>query len=248
MDHTLTSDRDSPIGVRARGLAVTLGGRRVLGPLDLDIDAGVVAVVGGNGAGKSTLLRALAGLVATEGSVEVGRPIGYLPAEPRLVGRHTVEDAVTYAAWLQRVPPGPRAAAVDAALDAVDLRRRRGARCGALSTGLARRVALAQVLVHDPRVLLLDEPTAAIDPAHRHEQRRLLRELGAGRLILVATHLAEDLELAATDILVLRDGHLAWRGSPAELGAAVDATVGRDRGEGLLEAALRGVDRLGAPS
>jgi ABC-2 type transport system ATP-binding protein len=242
-------------GVTAHALGVSLRGRRVLDDVSFNAPQGALALVGNNGAGKSTLLRVLATLQPAEGSITAGgrdlttwsgvrsarRTLGYLPAEADAPAAHTVIDAVTYGAWLTRVPRARRAQAVDRAIELVGLTARRGDRLTTLSSGLRARALIARAVVHEPALVLLDEPTAAIDPEQRGEIRRMIRQLAADRMVVFSTHLAEDIEHAADHALVLRDGAVAWAGPSPDL-LALGRTAARGTDEGTLEAALHSFD------
>jgi ABC-2 type transport system ATP-binding protein len=232
------------------GVRVDRQGRTVLDAIDLRLGHGPCVVVGGNGAGKSTLLDVMAGLLEpTAGRVEVDgldlslrgrrRPsVGLLPQHATFPERCTVVEAVTYAAWLQRVP-APRAAAVERALAAVDLVAERHVPLGELSGGLRQRAHLAQALVHDPSVLLLDEPTVALDLVHAAALRDLLEALSSTRCVVVTTHLVEDVARLGRRVLVLRDGAIDIDGSADEL-------LERS-GRSSLSEALTDALRAGAP-
>lgn len=239
-------------GIDVAGLTVSLGGALVLDGVAFAVPRGALALVGNNGAGKSTLLRVLATLQPAGGTVIVDgqdlttwagvraarRRLGYLPAEPDAPASHTVVDAATYGAWLMRVPRAERTEAVNRAIELVGLSDRRTDRLTVLSSGLRQRALLARTLVHDPTVVLLDEPTAAVDPEQRTEIRRTIRLLAADRVVVFSTHLIEDVEHAADHALVLQHGTSAWCGPAADLVA-----IGRGRAQGsddgTLEAALR---------
>jgi ABC-2 type transport system ATP-binding protein len=203
-----------------------------LGPLSFAAGVGITGLMGPNGAGKSTLSRLVCGMVrATSGQVLVadrpvvtgrrGRPaqrlIGYVPQELTFPPRARVLEVLHHAAWLHEVPAPVRSAAVADALRAVRLTDRRTSRCGELSGGMVRRLAVAQALVHRPRVLFLDEPTAGLDPRQRLAMREHLREIAADRTVLLATHLAEDVQALADDVLVLGTGQQLFHGSISRL-------------------------------
>ncbi len=239
-------------GVLVRGLRVCLGSREVLKGVSLAFDRGVVAIVGPNGSGKTTLLRALAGLVpVAAGEVRVAgfdvtsraglvasrRRTGFLPQDPSFLENLTVREAVLYAAWLHRIDPVDRQAAVDQALDELDLREVANRRLRELSGGTRRRAYIAQALVHRPAILLLDEPTVGLDPEHRVELRRLIRRVATGRFALLTTHLTEDVELLPDRVVALVEGSVRFDGTPEELVALAGDEVGAD--ERAVERALR---------
>jgi ABC-2 type transport system ATP-binding protein len=221
--------------VRATGLRVRAGRRYAVDGLDLRLGPGVHGLLGPNGAGKTTLVRALATVLApaagelellgvpARGSArlrEVRRRIGYLPQEFGYYRRFTVREFVAYLAWLKEVPGADVPAAVQRAVDRVGLADRADARLRTRSGGMLRRAGIAQAIVNDPTVLLLDEPTAGLDPEQRVRFRELVRGLGEDTCVVVSTHLVEDVAAACDSVLLMDDGRLAFRGSAAELAAA----------------------------
>jgi ABC-2 type transport system ATP-binding protein len=187
----------------------------------------------------ATLRRADAGRVEVGGH-DVRRPsgataarlqLGYLPQQPTALMHLRVREAVEYAAWLKRVPRGERADRVTAALVDLDLVHRAADRVGALSGGTRQRAHIAQAIVHGPDVLLLDEPTTGVDAEHRVELRQILRRLARGRLVVLSTHLTEDIELLADRVTGLDHGRVRFDGTPTEL-----ALVGEAAGGGTDEA------------
>jgi ABC-2 type transport system ATP-binding protein len=232
-------------GVVVRDLTVVVGSRRArrraVDGLDLDLGRGVHGLLGPNGAGKTTLMRTLATVLApASGAVEllgrdVGdatarrelrRRLGYLPQSFGYYPRFTVREFVAYFAWLKEVPAQRADLAVDRAIQRVGLADRAGSRMKALSGGMLRRAGLAQALVNDPELLLLDEPTAGLDPEQRLDLRALLREVGVDATVLVSTHLVEDVASACTRVAVMDGGRLVASGTPGAL-----AALGRDQAD-----------------
>jgi ABC-2 type transport system ATP-binding protein len=229
--------------IDAHQLRVGAGRRTVVDGLDLGLGTGVHGLLGPNGAGKTTLVRALATVLRPAGGTLtlLGQPvgirtdlrglrrrIGYLPQAFGFHPRFTVAEFVEYLAWLKEVPAGEIPAAVRRALDRVGLADRAGERIRRLSGGMLRRAGIAQAIVNDPVILLLDEPTAGLDPDQRMRLRALLRELADRTCVLVSTHLVEDVVAACTEVLLLDDGRLVFRGTPAELETAGAASSGGD--------------------
>jgi ABC-2 type transport system ATP-binding protein len=218
--------------VRATGLRVRLGrSRMAVDGLDLALGTGVHGLLGPNGAGKTTLIRTLATVLRpTDGALElfgvsastvdlrsVRRRIGYLPQDFGYYRRFTVREFVEYMAWLKEMPRREIPGAVQRAVERVGLTDRAGEKLRTLSGGMVRRVGIAQAIVNDPRVLLLDEPTAGLDPAQRLRLRDLLRALGTDTCVIVSTHLVEDVAAACDDVLLMADGRIVFEGSPATL-------------------------------
>lgn len=226
-------------GVPARGTTVEAGGLTVryrrtvaLDAVDLTFGTGVHGLLGPNGAGKTSLIRVLATVAApTGGRVEllghdisahrarsaVRRRLGYLPQEFGYYPGFTVREFVSYIAWLKEMPAPGVPEAVVRAVDRVGLLDRIDAKIKTLSGGMIRRVGIAQAVVNEPDLLLLDEPTAGLDPEQRVEFRRLLRELGTESTVIVSTHLVEDVAAACSEVMLLESGRVAFRGTTAEL-------------------------------
>jgi len=224
-----------PWTVEAAGLRVRAGRHLAVDGLDLRLGPGVHGLLGPNGAGKTTLMRALATVLRPAGGDltllghdgrrggdlrRVRRRLGYLPQAFGYYPRFTVREFVEYVAWLKELPSADVPQAVQRALDRVDLAPRAGYRMRTLSGGMLRRAGIAQAIVNDPDLLLLDEPTVGLDPEQRLDFRGLLREVGVDACVLVSTHLVEDVAAACTDVAVMEAGRLVWQGTPGELAAA----------------------------
>jgi ABC-type multidrug transport system ATPase subunit len=224
--------------------------------VDLTLGRGVHGLLGPNGAGKTSLIRVLATVAQpSAGRVEllgedVGDPrrrggvrarLGYLPQEFGYYPGFTVREFVAYVAWLKELPAAGTPAAVERAVARVGLADRIDAKVKTLSGGMIRRVGIAQAIVNDPDVLLLDEPTAGLDPEQRVEFRELLRVLGASATVIVSTHLVEDVAAACTEVTLLEAGRVAYRGTPASLSALGEGPdgVGDNAIERGYTAALR---------
>lgn len=148
------------------------------------------------------------------------RQIGYLPQDFGYYKRFTVREFVEYMAWLKEVPKADIPGAVQRAVERVGLADRADHRMKTLSGGMVRRAGIAQAIVNSPAVLLLDEPTAGLDPAQRLRFRELLQDLGRDTCVVVSTHLVEDVAAACSDVVLFADGRLVFQGTPDELGAA----------------------------
>ncbi|BBH67945.1 ABC transporter ATP-binding protein [Actinoplanes sp. OR16] len=233
--------------VQAEGLRVRTGRHVAVDGVDLNLGTGVHGLLGPNGAGKTTLIRALAtvlrphdGRLRLLGHPMEGRPdlravrrsLGYLPQEFGYYPRFTVSEFVEYMAWLKEVPGTGRRRAVRDALERVGLADRAGSRMKALSGGMLRRAGIAQAIVNEPGLLLLDEPTVGLDPQQRLDFRALLRDIGERSCVVVSTHLVEDVAAACASVVLVDTGRVVFHGTPDEVAAAGSAT---DAGDSPIE-------------
>jgi len=211
------------------------GGRAVhaLNGIDLQIDSGMFGLLGPNGAGKTTLMRILAGIVnPSSGKVRVDSydlpgekakqavksMLGYLPQELGMYPELTAFQFVDYMAILKGIDDlRRRKESVEQVLKLVGLADSAGRKIKGFSGGMKRRVGIAQALVNDPKLLIVDEPTAGLDPEERIRFRNLLVNLAADRAVLLSTHIVEDIGQTCRDMAVLAHGKVIFRGSPAEL-------------------------------
>jgi ABC-2 type transport system ATP-binding protein len=218
--------------------------RPVLRGVSLDLQPGTTGLLGVNGAGKSTLLNVLAGAQRPRGGrvdlddVDLygkGRAgllerIALMPQELQLPYGVRLCDAVRFIAWARGVDRRRVVASADQALARVGLSDRASMRVSRLSGGMRRRFALAQALVADPGVLLLDEPTTGLDPQQRVVLRDLIRALPETATVILSSHVIEDIEASCDRVIVLNDGVVLFHGS-------VDELRSRDR-DGSAEAAF----------
>ncbi len=228
-----------------------IGGKAVqaLNDIDLEIGSGMFGLLGPNGAGKTTLMRILAGIVnPSGGSVHVGghdlstekgkqavkSVLGYLPQELGMYPELTAEQFVDYMAILKGLDdPRRRGQRVQSVIEIVGLQDAARRKIKSLSGGMKRRVGIAQALVNDPKLLIVDEPTAGLDPEERIRFRNLLVRLAADRVVLLSTHIVEDIAQTCRDIAVLAHGRVLFRGSPAQLTQAAAGHVWTWSGSGL---------------
>jgi ABC-2 type transport system ATP-binding protein len=219
-----------------------------LGPVSLTFTTGVTCLVGANGAGKSTLF----GLVArvdrpNSGTVALpGRAVGYLPQSPEFPRTASCEEFLRYVAWVHRIPAHRRGARVDHVLAATGLLERRSHRIGALSGGMLRRLGIAQALVHEPGVLLLDEPTAGLDPLQRIALRDVVQSVAEGCVVIVSTHLVEDVRALARSVVLLNAGSVVFEGSVSALEELADPAAPGENDLEKAAAALMGAQHAEA--
>jgi ABC-2 type transport system ATP-binding protein len=227
--------------IEARGVVRTFRRTRALDGATLVASTGVTGLLGPNGAGKTTLLRILATVLAPDSGevrvlgrdpgdggqrLEIRRRLGYLPQDPGYQRGFTVFEFVDYVAilkeWTQR---RQRHDEVRRVLALVGLDDVRGRKIRALSGGMRRRVGLAQALIGDPQLLILDEPTVGLDPEQRLRFRDLISHAGEGRTVLLSTHLTDDVAAICGQIVVIADGRTRFAGSPSELIALASGRV-----------------------
>jgi len=234
--------------IQAQGLKVRVGRNRMaVDGIDLALGPGVHGLLGPNGAGKTTLIRTLATVLRpTNGSLALlgesaggrldqrglRRRIGYLPQTFGYYKRFTVREFVEYLAWLKEMPKPEVPGAVQRAIERVGLADRADDKLKTLSGGMIRRAGIAQAIVNDPAILLLDEPTAGLDPAQRLRFRELLQEIGRDACVVVSTHLVEDVAAACSDVILFSAGKLVFQGTPDDLAAAGGAS---DVGDSPIE-------------
>ena len=235
------------MNVQVSGLTRRFGGALAVAGVDLEVGAGVFGLLGPNGAGKTSLLRMMATAVApTSGTLrllgrdprvhgerrEIRRRLGYLPQSPGYYPGFTVSEFVEYFALLKEVPAVRVPGAVATAVQRVGLHGSSRARLRTLSGGMLRRACIAQAIVNEPELLLLDEPTAGLDPEQRVAFRALLRELGQRATVVVSTHLVDDVGAACGHLALMDHGRIVFAGTPDELTAR---GVGHDTGDAPLE-------------
>ena len=227
--------------------------------VSLETGSGVLGLLGPNGAGKTTLLRMMATVIPpSSGRMrllgrdpggygprrEIRRRLGYLPQNLGYYPGFTVAEYVEYFALLKEMPPGRVPQAVAAAIERVDLGSRARARLRTLSGGMLRRAGIAQAIVNDPELLLLDEPTAGLDPEQRGAFRAMLRDLGGQATVIVSTHLVEDVGAACSEVALMDAGKIVFQGTPDELtargeGADAAGDAPLERGYSAVLAAAR---------
>jgi ABC-2 type transport system ATP-binding protein len=225
----------------------SFGRNRAVDGVSLEAGPGVLGLLGPNGAGKTSLLRMLATVLPpSSGEIrlldrdpksaahrrEIRRRLGYLPQNLGYYPAFTVVEFIEYFALLKEVPPARVHQAVATAVERVDLGAKAKVRLRTLSGGMLRRVGIAQALVNSPDLLLLDEPTAGLDPEQRVGFRALLRDLGQAATVVVSTHLVEDVGAACSEVVLMDTGRIVFRGTPAELVGRGD---GHDVGDAPLE-------------
>ena len=234
------------MNVEITNLTRRFGRTHAVAGVNLQTGPGVFGLLGPNGAGKTSLLRMMATVIPpTSGTLrlldrdpgaygprrQIRRRLGYLPQNLGYYPGFTVAEFVEYFALLKDMPPAQVPGAVAMAIERVSLGNKARAKLRTLSGGMLRRVGIAQAIVNEPQLLLLDEPTAGLDPEQRMQFRELLRDLGRRATVMVSTHLVEDVGTACTEVALMDQGKIVFHGTPDEL------TV-RGEGYGIGDAPL----------
>ncbi|HEX6348130.1 MAG TPA: ATP-binding cassette domain-containing protein [Candidatus Dormibacteraeota bacterium] len=221
--------------IEVEGLTKYYDERLAIADVTFSVPRGqVLGFLGPNGAGKSTTMRILAGYLSAsagkariaghdvfENPLEARRRIGYLPESTPLYSEMRVGDYLHLMCRLRGVHPRRRGERLDFAIEACGLQARRRDIVGRLSKGLRQRVGLAQALVHDPDVLILDEPTAGLDPAQTRETRKLIADLGRGHTVILSSHLLHEVSVTCERVVIINQGRLVADDVPANLGKKV---------------------------
>ena len=204
----------------------------------LDIGPGILGLLGPNGAGKSTLMRIIATITRpTHGTVrwngvdiakepdEIRAVLGYLPQDFGVYPNLNADEFLRYMAAIKGVDPSAAKERIEDLLAFVNLIEARKRPLGEYSGGMKQRIGIAQALLNDPKILIVDEPTVGLDTEGRVRFRHLLAELAGDRVVILSTHIVSDVEAAANDIAIINRGRLLVRSSPEELLRSVEGKV-----------------------
>lgn len=215
-----------------------LSGKTILHDINLEFDHGVYGLLAPNGAGKTTLMKLMTTLLFPDsGSIRLDGEdivalgeryrgqIGYLPQDFGYYPGYTPRQFLRYIAALQGMPRHGLDARIDALLDMVGLSEAANKRMRTFSGGMIQRVGIAQSLVHNPSILILDEPTAGLDPKERVRFRNIIHSLAADRIVILSTHIVSDLETIAGHIVMLRDGTVYTNASPADICSSMEGRI-----------------------
>lgn len=220
------------------GLTKEFGNFTAVNHIHLTMRNGVYGLLGVNGAGKTTLMRMLCTLLKpTDGTIrcngrdifemdsEYRKLLGYLPQEFGYYPEFTVQDYLLYIAALKGIRPAAAKKRVKGLLAEVGLTKAAHKKMKTLSGGMKRRAGIAQAMLNNPKILILDEPTAGLDPNERIRFRNLISELSAERLVLLSTHIVSDIEYIANEIWLMKDGELMYKGTKDEIIDSMPETV-----------------------
>ncbi|OKZ82596.1 MAG: ABC transporter ATP-binding protein [Clostridium sp. 44_14] len=215
--------------IEINNLSKKYGKKTVLKNVSVTISSGMFGLLGRNGAGKTSLMRILATLsVASGGEISINgitsketckirEIVGYLPQDFSFYRNMSVYGAMDYLGLLSNIPDKIRRERISTLLEKVNLKEDMKTKVRALSGGMKRRLGIAQALLHDPQVLIVDEPTAGLDPEERIRFRNMLSEFAEDRIVIFSTHISSDVESSCENIGVLDNGRMVWNGAAEEL-------------------------------
>ncbi len=225
------TDQQRPAMIEARGLSKYFGEFAAIQDVSFEVHKGeVVAFLGPNGAGKSTTMKLLTGYLAPSAGrsriaghdmstdrLAGARRLGYLPENGPLYYDMTPRSLLNFFAHARGLAKAYQRQRIDAVIDLCALHSVIGKPIGKLSRGYRQRVGMAQVLLHEPDVLILDEPTAGLDPNQIHEVRETIRKLGQEKTILLSTHILQEVEAMASRVLFISEGRMVFDGPIKEV-------------------------------
>lgn len=227
-----------------KDLTKEYGSKVALDHVNLTFRAGVYGILGPNGAGKSTMMNLLtdnlkrtAGTITYDGTdiLELGQAfrgkVGYMPQQQGMYEEFTARHFLQYMAGLKGLAPREARRQSDELLGVVNLHENKDQRIRSFSGGMKQRVMLAQALLGDPEVLILDEPTAGLDPEERIRIRNYISQIAGNKIVMIATHVVSDIEGIAGEVLLLSEGKVLIKGSVPELVASIRGKVS----EGMIE-------------
>lgn len=210
-------------------LSKNYGKKSALKNVSVTIHSGMYGLLGRNGAGKTSLMRILATLsvpssgeismngISIKETTKIREIVGYLPQDFSFYRNMSVYGAMDYLGLLSNIPDKVRKERISALLEQVNLKENVRTKVKALSGGMKRRLGIAQALLHNPQILIVDEPTAGLDPEERIRFRNLLSEFAEDRIVILSTHISSDVESSCENIGVLDNGRMIWSGGTEEL-------------------------------
>lgn len=205
------------------------GKKQALKNVSLTIDQGMFGLLGRNGAGKTTLMKVIATLlpanggkaeicgVSVENRTKIRGMIGYLPQDFSMYGNMSVYHAMDYLGVLSGLDKKTRKQRIPELLERVNLQGNHATKVKAMSGGMKRRLGIAQAILHNPRVLIVDEPTAGLDPEERVRFRNLLCDLAEERIVILSTHIVGDIEATCEKIAIMNEGEIIYKGTVRDL-------------------------------
>ena len=227
--------------IKVENLSRSFGAKLAVDGVSFEVAKGeVLGFLGPNGAGKSTTMRMITGFIppsagkvsvcgldVQDNPIEVKRRIGYLPEAAPSYTDMSVMSFLKFSAEMRGLEGESRRSAIRRVVELCHLEGVLGQTIDTLSKGFRHRTCLAQALIHDPEVLILDEPTDGLDPNQKHEVRNLIRELGKTKAVVFSTHILEEVDAACTRAIIIDRGRIVASGTPDELGRPLDEVFRR---------------------
>ena len=220
--------------LRIEHLMKRYGEKVALADFSYTFTPGIYGILGANGAGKSTLMNLITDNVSRDGGsilfdgteiLKLGKAfratVGYMPQQQGMYDDFSARAFLRYMAEIKQIPAKQARAQIEQLLEVVNLREVAHKKVGGFSGGMRQRVILAQALLGEPKVLILDEPTAGLDPKERLRLRRYIADLAQDRLVFLTTHIVSDIESIARDVLLMQEGSIVAHGTPEDLMARV---------------------------
>lgn len=218
------------------GVTKHFGNQSACGSISLTLTPGVYGLLGANGAGKTTLMRMICGvLTPTSGTIAFGNcdvqseayrdALGYLPQDFGYYPEFTAWDFMLYLGALKGLTKSQAKRKTTELLELVSLDKHAKQKIRTFSGGMKQRLGIAQAMLNNPKILILDEPTAGLDPKERVRFRNLISRLGTQRIVLLSTHIVSDVEHIADTVLIMKDGHLIHKGSLQEIIRVIEGKV-----------------------
>lgn len=221
-----------------QGITKQYKGKYALKDFNTELQEGVYGLLGTNGAGKTTLINIFVGILKGDAGrvlidgvdvrklgVDFLARIGYLPQYPQFYKNFEVMEFLQYMCALKGIPKSQKEQRPKELLEIVNLSEAHHKKIGALSGGMRQRVGIAQAMLNDPDILILDEPTAGLDPQERIRFRNLITKFSQGRIVLLATHIVSDIEFIANEVMLLKKGHLLMQDTPLRLMQSMENKV-----------------------
>lgn len=224
--------------IKLKDICKKYGKQEVLKSVSLEFDEGVYGLLGKNGAGKTTIIGILLGIIkANSGEIwidgehialhnkEFLNKIGYLPQYPQFYKEMQVRDFLLYMAALKGIPERESKDKVDRLIQEVNLSDAKKKKISALSGGMRQRLGIAQAMINEPKLLILDEPTAGLDPQERIRFRNLISKFAKNRTVILVTHIVSDVEYIANQVIVMDEGEVVCKGRIEDLEKSIDGKV-----------------------
>ena len=222
--------KEKPMELRIEHLTKKYGEKVALRDFTYTFTPGIYGILGANGAGKSTLMNLITDNVKrNEGQIlwngtdilKLGKrfraKLGYMPQQQGMYNDFSARSFLRYMAQIKEIPKKQADEQIEQLLDVVNLREDSHKKVGGFSGGMRQRVLLAQALLGDPKILILDEPTAGLDPRERLRLRQYISDLAQDRIVFLTTHIVSDIESIASDVLLMKQGELVRHGAPEVL-------------------------------